>query len=107
SAWGGYIKGRVIDLVPGEKIVQAWRTTDFPREYPDSNLEINLTPESGGTRLRLLHTNVPEKSVESYDSGWHSNYWQPLRAWLSTLPQLELPFGAAPQKKSKTKSAKK
>ena len=102
SAWGGYIKGHVLELVPGEKIVQAWRTTDFPREYPDSNLEIRLTPESGGTRLRLLHSNVPEKSVESYHSGWHDNYWQPLRAWLSTLPPLDL----APTKKSKSKKSK-
>ena len=107
-AWGGYIKGRVLHLVPGEKIVQAWRTTDFPREYPDSNLEIHLTPESGGTRLRLLHTHLPEQSVESYDSGWQANYWQPLRAWLSTLPQqLELPLTRAMGKKpARTKSAK-
>jgi uncharacterized protein YndB with AHSA1/START domain len=108
SAWNGYIKGRIVELVPGEKIVQAWRTKDFPREYPDSNLEIRLTPESGGTRLRLLQTNVPEMSVENYHSGWQSRYWQRLRAWLATLPQLELPFGAAPTRKpKKTKQRKK
>jgi hypothetical protein len=71
-------------------------------------LEIRLTPESGGTRLRLLHTNVPEMSVENYHSGWQSRYWQRLRAWLATLPQLELPFGVVPAKKStKKKSARK
>ncbi|MEO7109978.1 MAG: SRPBCC family protein [Polyangiaceae bacterium] len=101
SAWNGYIKGRILELVPGEKIVQAWRTKDFPREYPDSNLEIRLTPESGGTRLRLLQTNVPEMSVENYHSGWQSRYWQRLRAWLATLPQLELPFGVSPAKRSR------
>ncbi len=107
SAWGGYIRGRVLELVPGEKIVQAWRTVDFPSGYPDSNLEIRLTPESGGTKLRLLQTKVPEESVESYHSGWHSNYWQPLRAWLSTLPQqLELPLGKIGQKIRKPKKSK-
>ena len=108
SAWGGYIRGRVLELVPGEKIVQAWRTLDFPSGYPDSNLEIRLTPESGGTKLRLLQTKVPEQSVESYHSGWHSNYWQPLRAWLTTLPQqLELPARKNSKQKKKTKSPRK
>lgn len=103
SVWNGHIRGRILELVPGEKIVQAWRAKDFPHEYPDSNLEIRLTPESGGTKLRLLQTQVPEAQVENYHSGWQSRYWQRLRAWLATLPQLELPFGAAPAKKSRKK----
>ncbi|MGH7283437.1 MAG: SRPBCC domain-containing protein, partial [Polyangiaceae bacterium] len=83
EAWDGYISGKNLELVPGEKIVQSWRATDFPPEYPDSTLEIELTPESGGTKLRLRHTQLPEKRVEFYHSGWHDHYWQPLRAWLT------------------------
>jgi uncharacterized protein YndB with AHSA1/START domain len=103
SVWNGHIRGKILELVPGEKIVQAWRAKDFPNEYPDSNLEIRLTPESGGTKLRLLQTNVPEAQVETYHSSWQNRYWQRLRAWLATLPQLELPFGAPPAKKSGSK----
>ncbi len=84
EAWDGYIRGKNLELVPGEKIVQSWRASDFPPEYPDSTLEIDLTPESGGTKLRLRHTQLPEKRVEFYHSGWHDHYWQPLRAWLTT-----------------------
>ena len=85
EAWDGYIRGKNLELVPGERIVQSWRASDFPAEYPDSTLEIDLTPESGGTKLRLRHTQLPEKRVELYHSGWHDHYWQPLRAWLTTL----------------------
>lgn len=83
EAWDGYIRGKNLELVPGERIVQSWRASDFPPEYPDSTLEIELTPESGGTKLRLRHTQLPEKRVEFYHSGWHDHYWQPLRAWLT------------------------
>ena len=100
---GKYIQGRIVELVPGERIVQAWRTLDFPKGYPDSKLEIRLTPENGGTRLRLLHTQLPAANVETYDSGWHTRYWQPLRAWLSTLPSLDL----VSDKPTRSKSTKR
>ena len=31
SAWDGYITGRNLELVPGERIVQSWRTAEFDR----------------------------------------------------------------------------
>ena len=33
SAWNGYISGRNLELVPGERIVQSWRTTEFTDEH--------------------------------------------------------------------------
>ena len=33
---GGYIKGRTLELNEGSRIVQSWRTTEFPPESPDS-----------------------------------------------------------------------
>ena len=33
SAWDGYISGRNLELVPGERIVQSWRTTEFADEH--------------------------------------------------------------------------
>ncbi len=40
SAWDGYISGTTLDLTPNQRIVQAWRTTEFPDEAPDSHLQI-------------------------------------------------------------------
>src|SRR4051794_4630786 len=31
SVYSGYIKGINVDLVPGKRIVQAWRASDFPK----------------------------------------------------------------------------
>ncbi len=85
SAYDGYISGVTTELVENERIVQRWRATDFPGDYPDSKLELTLTPQSGGTRLSLRHSSVPTINVKSYESGWREHYWQPLRAYLAGL----------------------
>jgi uncharacterized protein YndB with AHSA1/START domain len=41
SAWDGYISGRNLDLVPAERIVQSWRTTEFRDEDADSIITIS------------------------------------------------------------------
>jgi hypothetical protein len=48
-AAGGYIQGRTLELNEGARIVQSWRTTEFPPESPDSRVEITLEPTMGGT----------------------------------------------------------
>ncbi len=35
SAWDGYIVGKNIELVPGARIVQSWRASDFADDDPD------------------------------------------------------------------------
>jgi uncharacterized protein YndB with AHSA1/START domain len=40
SAWDGYISGKTLLLRRGQKIVQSWRTTDFPEGSPDSRLVV-------------------------------------------------------------------
>ena len=42
SAWDGYISGRNLELVPGERIVQSWRTTEFADEHEDSIISLLL-----------------------------------------------------------------
>ncbi len=34
-AWDGYISGETLELKPFTRIVQAWRTTEFPEGSPD------------------------------------------------------------------------
>ena len=47
SAWDGYISGRNLELVPGERIVQSWRTTEFTDEHGDSIVTITLEDRRG------------------------------------------------------------
>jgi uncharacterized protein YndB with AHSA1/START domain len=80
-AYGGYITGTNLELVPDEKIVQAWHASDWPEGHL-SRVTFRLAPVSGGTRLTFTHRDVPENQVASIKQGWIENYWQPLKAML-------------------------
>lgn len=81
TAWDGYIEGKNITLELGRRIVQSWRTTEFPKGAPDSRLEVHLEAVSGGTRVTLLHSEIPEGQGELYKSGWAEHYFNPMRTY--------------------------
>ena len=62
SAWDGYIMGTTLELTPNQRIVQAWRTSEFPEEAPDSHLEILIEETNGTTTLTLIHRDLPLES---------------------------------------------
>ena len=80
SAWDGYITGANLELQPSRRIVQSWRTTEFPADAPDSRLEILLEPVAGGTRIIIRHGNVPDGQGLQYQSGWRDHYLTPMTA---------------------------
>lgn len=82
EAWNGYISGTNLELEPGKRIVQAWRTVEFSEEEEDSRLEITLEAADGGTKLILRHTNVPPDGA-GYEQGWFDNYFEPMKAYFS------------------------
>jgi uncharacterized protein YndB with AHSA1/START domain len=83
SAWDGYIMGKNLELEPPRRILQSWRTTEFPEASPDSLLEILIEPEGGGSKLTLIHTEIPEKQAEEYKQGWKDYYFAPMKAYFS------------------------
>jgi len=78
SAWDGYITGRNLELVPGERIVQSWRTTEFDDECDDSVVTILLQETEGGTLLTLEHSSVPDEYKSYEEGGWQSHYFEPM-----------------------------
>ena len=70
TAWDGYIEGKTLELKPSRRIVQSWRSTEFPTDAKDSRLEVRLSPAKGGTRVTLVHSEVPDGQGESYKQGW-------------------------------------
>ncbi len=78
SAWDGYINGTNLELDPGRRIVQAWRTSEFPADAPDSRLEVLLSPEGAGTRITIRQTEIPLGQAVHYQSGWHEHYLEPM-----------------------------
>lgn len=83
TAWDGYISGRTLELKPYTRIVQAWRTTEFPEGSADSRVEISLEAVEGGAKLRLIHSNIPEGQAESYKQGWEDFYFKPMKEYFA------------------------
>ena len=79
SAFGDYISGTNLELVPDKKIVQAWHASEWPAGHL-SRVTYRLTPVKGGTRLDFTHSGVPDQFFDDIKQGWIDNYWQPLRA---------------------------
>ena len=111
SAWGGYITGEHLDLQPARRIVQAWRTTEFPDAAPDSRLIVLLEPEAGGTRVTVVHTDIPAGQGASYESGWEDHYFAPMRLYFAKSDPAARPkkkaAAASPRKKAQAASPKK
>ena len=79
STDAGQVTGVNVDLVPGRRLVQAWRRRDFP-EGIYSMAAITLTPISGGgTELVLTHRGVPKHLLDQIEDYWRFVYWAPMR----------------------------
>lgn len=83
TAWDGYIYGSTLALEPSQRIIQAWRTTEFPDAAPDSRLEIIFEELAEGTKVRLTHSDMPEDQVDSYRQGWEDFYFKPMKEFFS------------------------
>lgn len=78
TAWDGYISGTTLALEPFSRIVQSWRTTEFPEGAPDSQIELKLEAEGKGCKLELIHTEIPDGQATQYDQGWKEYYFEPM-----------------------------
>jgi len=80
--FGGHILGRHVELVPNERIVQAWRVAKWaPGVY--SIVRFELREAGSGTKLVFDHTGFPNGRGEELAAGWKANYWQPLEKFLT------------------------
>jgi uncharacterized protein YndB with AHSA1/START domain len=79
--WDGYITGKTLEIDPPGRIVQSWRTTEFPEGSPDSRLEVLIKPEGDGCQLTLRHTEIPDGQGPMYRSGWEEHYFEKMRAY--------------------------
>jgi uncharacterized protein YndB with AHSA1/START domain len=79
STDSGQVTGVNVDLVPGRRLVQAWRREDFP-EGIYSMAAITLAPTSGGgTELVLTHRGVPKPLLDEIEDYWRQGYWAPMK----------------------------
>jgi uncharacterized protein YndB with AHSA1/START domain len=71
ALFGGAIHGANLEVVPNQKLVQAWSAGDW--EKP-STVTFTLSPAPEGTKVELLHEGVPAAAHEMISSGWNANY---------------------------------
>lgn len=80
--FGGHIIGRHIELVPNERIVQAWRVVDWePGVY--SIARFQLSDDGSGTKIVFDHTGFPKGQAEHLAFGWKAHYWDGLTKYLA------------------------
>ncbi len=73
----------MLALVPGKRIVQSWRTSEFGLDDPDSRVTVDLEPTSAGARLTLTHSGVPDGQTTYENGGWQDFYFAPMKAYFA------------------------
>ena len=85
TAWDGYLYGKNLKLALNKKIVQSWRTNEFPEDAPDSILTITLEATEKGTKLTLKHADTPDEQEKNYEQGWQDHYFEPMEKYFASL----------------------
>jgi activator of HSP90 ATPase len=82
TLFGGYVMGRHVEMLPNERLVQAWHAGSWkPDEF--SIADFHLTAEGSKTRLYFEHRGFPNGNGVSLAQGWYSHYWEPLAKFLA------------------------
>jgi uncharacterized protein YndB with AHSA1/START domain len=83
STFSGYATGEVLALEPNRRIVQSWRSSDFPEGAADSRLEVTFEETAGGTMITLLHTGIPSGQSDQYRDSWLQYYLQRMKQYFA------------------------
>ena len=80
SLFGGYIIGRHLELLPNERIVQAWRVQSWPAGAY-SIVHFDLKEHGTGTTIAFDHRGFPDGLGQHLAEGWRINYWEPMEKY--------------------------
>ena len=89
TAHDGYIHGINLQLDPGKRIVQSWRSSEFPQGAQDSRITVDFLPVPGGTLIKLKHVDVPMGQTKVYKPGWVNFYFKSLARYFAPKPPKE------------------
>jgi uncharacterized protein YndB with AHSA1/START domain len=83
SAYDGYIKAINVELVPGKRIVQAWRLKEFGKGIW-SIATFDLKKARGKkTTLNFKQYGVPDEHFSPMNKGWREEYWNKLNTYFA------------------------
>jgi uncharacterized protein YndB with AHSA1/START domain len=66
------MRGTIVEFEPNRRMVitWGWETLGDATQPGQSRVEVTLTPEAGGTRLRLVHSGLSDVDAASHGAGW-------------------------------------
>jgi len=85
SAFGGDLKGKMLDAKNGKMIIQTWRASNWDKDVLDSILILIFNEIETGTELEMIHANVPDFETTGVKEGWNSYYWKPWKAYIKKM----------------------
>jgi hypothetical protein len=95
DAWDDYIHKKKLERVPGKRIVQSWRTSEFSADMPDSRVEPSLESVGKQTQLILKSTGLPPSGWQ-YEQGWVGSFFEPMQKYFTGRRMLKyLRFGSS------------
>jgi activator of HSP90 ATPase len=81
TLFDGHIIGRILELVPNQRIVEAWRVVDWPAGIY-SIAKFEFEPQGSGTKLIFDHIGFPQGLKKQLALGWQEHYWEALTKYL-------------------------
>jgi uncharacterized protein YndB with AHSA1/START domain len=79
----GVLSGTMLALHPGKRIIQTWKSSSWPKNCPESIVDIRLGRSGKGTKLTLVHSAVPAANAKDLERGWKSHYWKALNTYFT------------------------
>jgi uncharacterized protein YndB with AHSA1/START domain len=65
------VRGRYLEVDPPRRVVVSWGVAGSTGMPPGSTrVEFTLSPTASGTRLRLVHRNLPPGQAAMHGTGW-------------------------------------
>lgn len=87
TAYGGYITGKNVELIPGEKIVQLWRAEEEGWPGNHFSMVVFTFTKEGKNKTKMLfeQSGIPEHKAIDIDRGWVEYYWEPMKRLLADM----------------------
>ena len=79
------VEGKIISLTPHDKVVQTWRTPDFPQGSLASQVELRFEPTCTGTELVLKHTGIPDGHSQKMLRLWETELFRPMLRYFEEI----------------------
>ncbi len=79
TSYNGGVSGMNLELVPGKRIVQTWRSANWSEGH-HSTVTYEFSKTENGTRIDFTQTGVPADAFDDIDQGWTGMYWSKMGA---------------------------